>query len=220
MGEASYDLHVHSAFSGDSLLRPETIVKVAKKAGLDGIAVTDHETVEGGLRTRGLAPDGLSIIVGYETKIEGRDVICLFVEEKAKASDMAELREKTKEKGGITVLAHPYRMFAPKIVAEEIEVDAVEVYNSRLSRGRNRKGEELADRLGKPKVAGSDAHVACEIGRAYTVIEVGCEPREAILRGLAKPFGTSSPLWVRPASLLSHAVAATIGTLGVGRHGR
>jgi len=210
----AYDLHVHSVFSGDSLLRPETIVKVAMKRGLEGIAVTDHETVEGGLRARRLAAKGLSIIVGYETRIQKRDIICLFVEEITRASDMEELHERTKEKGGITILAHPYRMFAPTIGIEKVEVDAIEVFNSRLSLVRNRKGEELARRLNKPRVAGSDAHVASEIGRAYTVLDGNCEPREAILLGLTRPFGSPSPLWVRPASLLSRTVAVTSRIFG------
>jgi predicted metal-dependent phosphoesterase TrpH len=212
----SYDLHVHSMFSGDSLLRPETIVRVAMKRGLKGVAITDHETVEGGRRIRSLAAKQLSIIVGYETRIQGRDVLCLFVEEKVEARNMAELCEKIRENGGITVLAHPYRMFSPKIGTEEFEVDAIEVFNSKLSLNRNKKGEKLADRLHKTKVAGSDAHVAAEIGRAYTIFEEGYEPREAILHGLTKLGGTQSPLWVHTISFLEHAIAATLRIFGSG----
>ncbi|MEM2960914.1 MAG: PHP domain-containing protein, partial [Candidatus Bathyarchaeia archaeon] len=95
------------------------------------------------------------------------------MEEKVEARNMAELCEKIRENGGITVLAHPYRIFSPKIGMEEFDVDAIEVFNSKLSLDRNRKGEKLADRLHKTKVAGSDAHVAAEIGRAYTIFEEG-----------------------------------------------
>ena len=38
------DLHNHtSRYSDDSLLSPEHLIEVAKKAGLDGIAVTEHD---------------------------------------------------------------------------------------------------------------------------------------------------------------------------------
>ncbi|MGQ9515280.1 MAG: PHP domain-containing protein [Thermoproteota archaeon] len=214
MDGSPYDLHVHSMFSGDSILRPETIIRVAIKRGLKGVAITDHETVQGGHKVRSLAEKRLSIIVGYETRIQGRDILCLFVEEKAEAQSIAELCEKIKEKGGITVLAHPYRMFSPTIGLEEFDVDAIEVFNSKLSLGRNREGEKLADRLRKPKVAGSDAHIAAEIGRAYTILEGGYEPREAILHGLTKFGGKCSPFWVRPLSLLEHVVAATLRVFG------
>jgi len=44
-----YDLHIHSKYSHDSLLSPDNILKVARKRGLGGIAVTDHNTILGGI---------------------------------------------------------------------------------------------------------------------------------------------------------------------------
>ena len=44
-----YDLHVHSKYSRDSILSPEKIISVAKRKKLDGVAVTDHNTIRGGL---------------------------------------------------------------------------------------------------------------------------------------------------------------------------
>jgi len=47
--ELCFDFHIHSKFSYDSLLSPKRIVRIAEKRGLDGIAITDHNTIRGAL---------------------------------------------------------------------------------------------------------------------------------------------------------------------------
>jgi len=70
------DLHIHSKYSKDSLLKPETILKVAKKRGLGGIAVTDHNTIKGGLFTQKINDDkNFVVIVGSDIKTEYGDII-------------------------------------------------------------------------------------------------------------------------------------------------
>ena len=41
-----FDLHVHTTYS-DGLLSPKEVVDLARRKGLNGIAITDHDTVEG-----------------------------------------------------------------------------------------------------------------------------------------------------------------------------
>jgi len=41
-----FDLHIHTIFS-DGLLLPEKVVKLAMARGMDGIAITDHDTING-----------------------------------------------------------------------------------------------------------------------------------------------------------------------------
>ena len=41
-----FDLHIHTNYS-DGLFAPEEIVNLAIKKGLDGIAITDHDTIDG-----------------------------------------------------------------------------------------------------------------------------------------------------------------------------
>ena len=51
-----YDLHIHSKYSSDGVLDPEKIVKIAAKRGLNGVAITDHNTIIGGLKRRTMKP--------------------------------------------------------------------------------------------------------------------------------------------------------------------
>ena len=41
------DLHIHTSYSGDSLIKPEDVVNYVKLKGLDGFAITDHQTLKG-----------------------------------------------------------------------------------------------------------------------------------------------------------------------------
>ena len=47
-----YDLHTHSKYSSDGYIEPKMMVKIAAKVGLSGIAVTDHNTIKGGLEAK------------------------------------------------------------------------------------------------------------------------------------------------------------------------
>jgi predicted metal-dependent phosphoesterase TrpH len=41
------DLHCHSWFSGDGVSAPEALIESARKRGLHGFALTDHNTCDG-----------------------------------------------------------------------------------------------------------------------------------------------------------------------------
>ena len=80
------DLHIHSKYSFDSLLSPKTILKVAKKKGLTGIAVTDHNTIRGGLEVKEINKDrDFTVIVGSEVQTEIGDIIGLYLSDEIKS---------------------------------------------------------------------------------------------------------------------------------------
>lgn len=71
-----FDLHVHTKYSKDSLLNPKTVLKIAKKKGLNGIAITDYNTIKGALATQKINDDeNFTVIVGSEIKTEYGDTI-------------------------------------------------------------------------------------------------------------------------------------------------
>lgn len=192
------DLHTHSMYSSDSGLRPETLIKIARKKHLDGIAVTDHNTIKGGIRTRSIAPDDFLVIPGTEIRTEKGEIIGLFVEEEITAGIFEEVRERIVDQGGIVVLPHPYRNNSRDPADLVNTVDALEVMNARTSPSLNEKALLLAEKFQKPKVGGSDAHTIFEIGRAYTYIP-GDEllDRNDILKANVSIGGFETPRSVR-----------------------
>ena len=71
-----YDLHMHTYRSKCSNLRPDVILKLAKKKGLDGIAITDHHEIRGALEVKKLNKDkDFEVIVGEEISTNYGDVL-------------------------------------------------------------------------------------------------------------------------------------------------
>jgi predicted metal-dependent phosphoesterase TrpH len=179
------DLHVHTKYSSDASIKPSELIKVAKAKGLDGLAVTDHDT------TRGWAhfsvDDDLTIIQGIEKNTDHGSVIGLFLNERIDAYGFWEAVDQIRSQDGIVVLPHPcdsFRRDTPRIRALDkgllrARIDAVEVYNSRCILDRsNERAERLAEELGKHRLGGSDAHNIGEVGKART--QFSCRSLEEI----------------------------------------
>jgi len=204
-----FDLHIHSKYSYDSLSEPAKIVKVAKKKGLSGIAITDHNSIKGGLEALKYADDEFLVIVGEEVATDGGEIIGLFLKEELKSRSALTVIKEIRNQGGIAILAHPYKRTS-RINMEIIKkIDAVEGFNSRGKRlgsgDKNRLALELAQKHNLPLTAGSDAHFLFEIGRARCIIEKGLsakEVKQAILNGEAKISGKVSSIFVEPFSQL------------------
>jgi len=164
--------------------------------------VTDHGTVRGGLEARRGRVEGCTPIVGCEVRVEGCDILCLFVERDLGARTMGELVDEVRAMDGLLVLAHPYGRLSSRKRVEELGmlVDAIEALNGKVFPSiLNRKAQELARRLGKPVTGGSDAHAANEVGVAYTVVEEPGEEgvRRAVLRGSTRTGGSTIAPWRR-----------------------
>jgi len=171
-----FDLHIHSRYSYDSFLNPEAIVRIAKKKGLSGIAVTDHGTIEGGLATREINNDAdFVVIVGAEIKTDFGDVLGLFLSREVRSRRFIEVCEEIKAQGGTVILAHPYR--TGKVMPEDLlkHIDYIEGFNARSPKSLNLSAQRLAERHKIPIVAGSDAHLPFEIGRGETIIKGGAK---------------------------------------------
>jgi len=196
-----FDLHVHSYYSSDSTLKPEEIVKLAVSRGLAGVAITDHNTVMGGVEGLKVKAERFIVIPGCEVRTSLGDLLGLFISEDVKRKEFLEAVDDVRSQGGIAVLAHPFDKARRSTVrdAEKLagSVDAVEVINSRcLFNSFNEKAVKLADARGLPITAGSDAHFSMEIGRAYVVASNigGLEDlRRAILGRRVKVEGSLSP---------------------------
>ncbi len=193
-----YDLHSHSKYSSDGVLDPKEIVKIAIKKGLDGIAITDHNTIKGGLKAKEYELEDFKIIVGSETKTDRGDVIGLFLEREIVSRNFHEVVEDIREQGGIVVLPHPFdslRKPAFTPTKDDVKyIDCIEGYNSRcVFQKYNEEAIDFAVEHGLKIVAGSDAHFRNEIANAGIETD-GDGIKKAILNGEAKIFYKKSSI--------------------------
>ena len=153
------DFHVHSFFSFDSLTAPQEILRKARVKGLNGVAVTDHDTIEGGLATARLNTDpDFLVIVGAEYTTEVGDIIGLFLSHEIASREPSELIKNIHDQQGLVLLPHPFH--GHRLPSEIVEkVDIVEVFNARETPENNQKALTFAKRLNKPGLCGSDAHL-------------------------------------------------------------
>lgn len=196
------DMHVHSYFSADSSISPKELVFYARQKGLNGVAITDHDRLDGAKRiARGT---DFLIIPGIEVASTQGHIVGLNISELVSSKlTPHETVEKIHDAGGLAVACHPFGLFKGGLGnLTDSRFDAVEVINSSAipfgySTNQNMR---IATRLGKPSVAGSDAHYGPEIGCAFTVIETEPNPDavvKAIDKGFCQPFGKATPLQIR-----------------------
>lgn len=169
------DLHLHSHFSHDGQSSLEELIARCAKCGLDRIALTDHNTVEGALALAKIAPE--LAIVAEEAKTHEGEVIGLFINKRippylppADAMDMIH------GMGGLTYMPHPLDRnrshFSPdRIVELAGKIDIIETYNPWCDAAANQAAARLAADLHKVAATGSDSHSADELGRSWMEIE-------------------------------------------------
>ncbi|MCW4019140.1 MAG: CehA/McbA family metallohydrolase [Candidatus Bathyarchaeota archaeon] len=193
------DLHVHSNYSADSMVTPKELVYYAKKRGLNAVAVTDHNRVEGALK---IAKDtDFLIIPGIEVSSMHGHIVGLNVHEVIpKGLTADETIKRIHVAGGVAVACHPYALFKGSLGKNvSAKFDAIETLNARafpIHRSK-KKAEEAAKAFGLSKVAGTDAHYAPQIGCAYTVIDAALNVQDianAILKGRCYPTGGPVPM--------------------------
>lgn len=186
------DLHCHTSASFDSLADPRSVVRAAATRGLTHLAVTDHDRIDGALRARDAAPDGLHVIIGEEVRTADGDLIALFLEEAVAPHRPArETIEAVRAQGGLVGIPHPFDKYRgsmlkdPRLEAMAQLVDWVEGHNARVVGGSgNDRAREFAREMGLPAVAVSDAHSVLEVGVAYTAVDVDPSTPEGLLAAL------------------------------------
>ncbi|MEM2282056.1 MAG: PHP domain-containing protein [Candidatus Hadarchaeales archaeon] len=203
------DIHIHSVYSRDAIPTPREIIQFAKKKGLSGVAITDHNSVEGGRIGRKLDPK--FVIPGIEIRTREGDVLGLGLTKLIpKGMSVEETVERIREEGGVAVAAHPYARLRAGVgdLVKRVDFDAIEVLNAHLL-SRNPKALKVCQELGKSMCAGSDAHVLEDVGNAYTEAEASSleEFLECLRKGKTKVFGTLPSLWGEIRSMMKRRVA-------------
>ena len=176
------DLHLHSNFSHDGQSSLEQLIERSREIGLDRIALTDHNTVEGALDLVRMAPE--LAIVGEEVKTREGEVIGLFITDYVAPYQTPEqVMDLIHEMGGLTYVPHPLDRhrshFRPERVVELAgRIDIIETYNPWCDAAANAAAAGLAADLGKVAATGSDSHSAKELGRSWMEIDDYRDPAD------------------------------------------
>jgi len=166
-----FDCHIHSKYSHDSLMQPRKILKRAKSVGLTGIAVTDHNTIQGSLEARKFEKEiGMTVITGVEVLTDAGDIIGILINEEISSREWFEVIDEIRGQGGVALLPHPYRGHQ-NVLDLASACDLIEVWNARSTIEQNEKAMVLAKRLRKPGLYGSDAHSYGEIGNVNVLVD-------------------------------------------------
>lgn len=195
------DLHVHTVYS-DSVITLEDLVFYSKQSGLNAVAITDHNCIEG-VRQFSKQTDFL-IIPGIEVSSKHGHIVGLNVHEVIPRGLSAdETVDRIHRAGGIAIACHPFALLKGSVGKYvNAKFDAVEVINA-CAIPFNRsiiKAQQIANVLKLPSVAGTDAHYGPQIGHGYTIIEA--EPNiesiiAAIKSGRCQPYGKPVPLLMK-----------------------
>ena len=136
------------------------------------IAVTDHNTITGGIETFRLCKEeklDVAVIVGSEIKTNMGDVIGLFLSQEITSSDIFEVIDEIRRQDGLVLVPHPFKGHKFEELRNILEqIDMVEALNSRSF--TTFKQTCLLKTLNKSLVGCSDAHFPQEIGLCRSII--------------------------------------------------
>jgi predicted metal-dependent phosphoesterase TrpH len=177
------DLQLHSDL-GDGLAPPEAILDAAERAGLDVIALTDHDDIRGAFILRDLAAKRSSpveIVAGVEVTTRSGHLLALWVEDELPMfAPLSETIALIHSRGGLAIAPHPlsYLTFsigeralrALHAASPDCRIDGIELVNpSYAGRVRSRRAALLnKELLGAAETGSSDAHHAQLVGTAWT----------------------------------------------------
>ena len=198
------DLHVHTNHSMCAILKPTEIEDLALKRGLDAIAITDHNTIDGALEVKKYSKK-IKIIIGEEIKTNQGEVLGYFLKERIPPFfSPEETIKEIRNQGGLVSIPHPFDLLRSSRIDSAIlekvlpELDMIEVFNSRdILLGQNSELIEKAFQIGIIPVVGSDAHLSIEMGKSYITMQDFDGPENFLknLKGMI-PVKRKSPFWV------------------------
>ncbi len=196
------DTHTHtSSHSDDSTLSPDDLIDAAKNAGLHGVCITDHDyfcTPEDALSLS--RRHDFLVLPGCEINTDGGHVLVFGLEKYAFGMHKVDyLGRLVAEAGGAMVAAHPHRrrlLTGQDHSRQDVETmleaatadplfglcHAVETLNGRATERDREFSTELARRLAKPGLGGSDCHEASQVGRAATWFDRSISCVEELIR--------------------------------------
>jgi len=157
-------IHLHTHYSWDSNLPPGALLEAAGRAGLDCVAITDHDEIAGALEARALGT--VRVIVGEEVSTADGHLIGLFLEERiAPGLSAEETIAEIRAQGGLALAPHPFATLCDNSLQDAAwrlfdQLDAVEIFNAQNPLpADDARAVEFAEQTGLPAYVGMDAHL-------------------------------------------------------------
>ncbi len=195
MNSLKAELHCHSHYSVREVLSvegldsPESMVRYARRIGIEVMALTDHDTHKGwGEAIKTGKKYGLIVIPGEEISVNGDvHMLGLGLTERIKPNlGVMETIDAIRQQGAVSIASHPFDVLDKGIKEQARHCTAIEAFNSiNLDRLANRKAKQFAHKYNKPMTAGGDVHCNPMFGRGITMIDA--EPDiDSVLKAIRK----------------------------------
>ena len=177
------------------------MIAEAKRIGLDGLCLTDHNHVWDRAEAEALGrKHGLVVLRGNEITTDQGDMLVFGLERDIKGIiSLDQLREYVDQADGFMIAAHPFRGFLTFGVgklgltvdqAKERElfklVDGVEIRNGKVTADENKFAEQVAAALNLPAPGGSDAHQVDEVGNHAVLFEEPIKTERDLIAALRR----------------------------------
>ena len=169
-------IHIHTHYSFDSPTKPAELLATACKRGVDCLAITDHDEIDGALEAREIG--GVRVIVGEEISSADGHVIGLFLSERIPPGlPVEETAERIRAQGGLVLAPHPFATLCrDSLHADALErllpwLDAVEICNAQNPLPwENSMAERFARRHGLTPYVGDDTHLPGYLAACYQLV--------------------------------------------------
>jgi predicted metal-dependent phosphoesterase TrpH len=170
------DLHVHSCFSDDGVGTPQDLIKSLQKRGLQGMALTDHNTIKGYHTVQKMAPNDFLVIPSVEISTADGHLLAFNVIENIQAGlPVEETVERVIDAGGEPIVPHLFRLLSgikkEKLKIIQTKISAIEVFNGCSVPNTNLKTAKVAHAFNLGGTGGSDSHDPAYAGLAYTIVD-------------------------------------------------
>jgi predicted metal-dependent phosphoesterase TrpH len=190
------DFHTHTRRSVDAVHDPRLMVKQAKKAGLDALAITDHNRLFPKREAQHLTREfGILVIPG----MEGGNIavqkhwIALGIDRTNRTSGIEAILAGIREDGGLSAAPHPHARLGYADYAG-LGFDAVESLNG----SEPDSNRQMNNIHAVPEIAGSDAHAVPMLGFTWTEVDADATTEsvlESVRKGRCCPGGSVIPFF-------------------------
>jgi predicted metal-dependent phosphoesterase TrpH len=193
-----FDHHIHTRrHSPDSDIDPLELVEFARKIGLDGVVITEHDYQWRERELSELAKAAAPLLVYSGAEISAQEGHFLVYGLPSLAEiwpgiALAELLEIVTSYQAAIVAAHPFRWDQPfeQIVAEYGPVfDAIELVSNNVTRATRMKAEALLARQAMGTTGSSDAHELGVVGCYYTEFDGPIRSMDDFVAGIKNRRG-------------------------------